>query len=124
MSRKDYKIAVIGLGKLGCPMLAIFADKGYESIGVDFNPKVVESINKFKAPVNEPNLQKLLSANKKRIKASTDLKKNCTRDRHLFFYYCSNSKVGKIITLNDSVISAINAVGEAIKKRKDTIMSL
>ena len=37
----DLRISVIGLGKLGAPMLAVLADKGYEVVGVDLDPAVV-----------------------------------------------------------------------------------
>ena len=117
MIKKDYKIAVIGLGKLGCPMLSIFADKGYETIGVDFNSKVVESINNSKAPVNEQNLQKLLSANKERIKATTDLKKAILETDICFIIVPTPSGEDHYFK-NDSVISVINSVGEAIKEKE------
>ena len=34
------KISVIGLGKVGSAMLAVFASKGYDVIGFDVDPKV------------------------------------------------------------------------------------
>lgn len=39
------KVSVFGLGKLGAPMLATFAEKGLEVIGYDINEKAVEEIN-------------------------------------------------------------------------------
>src|SRR5262249_36583278 len=39
------KISVIGLGKLGSPMAACFAAKGFTTIGVDLNETFVEAIN-------------------------------------------------------------------------------
>ena len=53
---REPRLAVIGLGKLGAPMAAVFAAKGYDVIGVDLNPANVEAINNGRAPVEEPQL--------------------------------------------------------------------
>ena len=39
-------ISVVGLGKLGQCLAACFAVRGFETIGVDINEKVVDSINR------------------------------------------------------------------------------
>lgn len=44
------KIAVIGLGKIGLPLAAQFADKGHEVVGVDINPDTVATINDGREP--------------------------------------------------------------------------
>lgn len=44
------KIAVIGLGKIGLPLAAQFADTGHEVIGVDVNADTVAIINDAKVP--------------------------------------------------------------------------
>lgn len=44
------KIAVIGMGKIGLPLSAQFADKGHEVVGVDINPATVDSINAGQEP--------------------------------------------------------------------------
>lgn len=44
------KIAVIGLGKIGLPLAAQFADAGHEVIGVDINTETVETINAGRVP--------------------------------------------------------------------------
>jgi UDP-N-acetyl-D-mannosaminuronate dehydrogenase len=35
------RLSVVGLGKLGVPMLAVFAGKGFDIVGVDLNPASV-----------------------------------------------------------------------------------
>ena len=54
------RISVIGLGKLGAPMLAVFASGGHFVIGVDKNQETVKKINSRVAPVEEPGLGQLL----------------------------------------------------------------
>ena len=52
--RGEMKISVVGLGKLGSPIVAVFAAKGYDVVGIDTNPVFVEKINNHIAPVEEP----------------------------------------------------------------------
>ena len=66
------KISIVGLGKLGSPIVAVLASKGYEVVGIDTNPVFVEKINSHVAPVEEPQLQELLTEHKARISATTD----------------------------------------------------
>lgn len=54
------KICVFGLGKLGSPMVAVFASKGHQVIGVDCNMQLADKLGCFSAPVEEPGLQELL----------------------------------------------------------------
>ena len=39
-------ISVFGLGKLGCTMLACFANKGWRVIGMDINKGFVDKVNR------------------------------------------------------------------------------
>ena len=52
--------AVIGLGYVGLPTAAVFADAGLDIIGVDVNPDAVASINAGRPHIVEPNLEALL----------------------------------------------------------------
>ncbi|HJU16188.1 MAG TPA: UDP-N-acetyl-D-mannosamine dehydrogenase [Stellaceae bacterium] len=54
------RIAVIGLGYIGLPTAAIFADNGIEVVGVDVNPCVTETINRGRPHFGEPNLDALV----------------------------------------------------------------
>jgi len=68
-------IAVYGLGKMGLPLAAVFADHGANVIGVDINEKVVEMINRGENHVKEePGLDELVRRNVEagRLKATTD----------------------------------------------------
>lgn len=51
-------------------MAAAFASRGFEVIGVDVNQHSVDLVNEGKAPVQETNLEDLISANKHRIRAT------------------------------------------------------
>ncbi|MFH1761188.1 MAG: hypothetical protein ABIA63_08805, partial [bacterium] len=66
------KISVFGLGKLGCTMLACFAHKGWQVIGMDINEEVVNKVNNGDSPIYEPGVDKLIKENRQRIKATPD----------------------------------------------------
>lgn len=74
-SNSRLTVAVYGLGKMGLPLAAVFAERGARVIGVDISPDVVGQINKGECPVpNEPGLTEMLKANvaKGGLSATTD----------------------------------------------------
>lgn len=54
------KLCVIGLGYIGLPTSAVFANAGVDVLGVDINPRAVDSINAGRPHITEPNLDLLL----------------------------------------------------------------
>ena len=54
------RIAVVGLGYIGLPTAAVFAENGLEVLGVDVNPAVIASINAGRPHFGEPNLDALV----------------------------------------------------------------
>lgn len=54
------KVVFLGLGYIGLPTAAVAAGHGYEVVGVDVNPLVVETINQGKIHIVEPELDKLV----------------------------------------------------------------
>jgi len=68
-------VGVYGLGKMGLPLAAVFADRGAKIIGVDVSPQVVSMINNGDCPIaGEPGLAELVKFNVKelRLRATTD----------------------------------------------------
>lgn len=53
-------ISVFGIGKLGFPIVACLAHKGYKVIGVDVDPKIIASVNERRPLIYEPGLAELL----------------------------------------------------------------
>jgi len=56
-----HTISVFGLGKLGFPIVACFASKGYRVIGYDVNPETIKAVNARKPLIYEPGLAELLA---------------------------------------------------------------
>jgi len=107
-------ISIIGLGKLGSCMLAAYASKGHNVIGVDINEDIVAQINKGQAPVRETDLQKVISGNKIRIQATADFKK-AVADSSISFIIVPTPSAPSGDFSVDFVISAVRKIGEALK---------
>ncbi|MCE9523194.1 MAG: UDP-N-acetyl-D-mannosamine dehydrogenase [Alphaproteobacteria bacterium] len=54
------KIEVVGLGYIGLPTAAVFADQGVDVVGVDTKADIVDKVNQGKAHFGEPNLDALV----------------------------------------------------------------
>lgn len=73
MNKNNPDIVIIGLGYIGLPTAALIASNGYNVFGVDTNQNVVETINKGKIHIIEPDLDKAVkhSVEKGFLKAYT-----------------------------------------------------
>ncbi|HET8998891.1 MAG TPA: nucleotide sugar dehydrogenase [bacterium] len=69
---KDLVISVVGLGKIGSPLLACFAACGYRAIGVDLNERSLALIRDGRAPVPEPHVKELFQTHRDRISVTAD----------------------------------------------------
>jgi len=58
---KINSICMVGLGYIGLPTAAVFADGGLNVLGVDVNKHAVETINQGKIHIEEPGLAELVS---------------------------------------------------------------
>lgn len=104
------RIGVIGAGKLGLPMAALFASSGNEITLVDVNEKIIGEINAGRCPIKEPGLSEMLKNFKDNIKASTDLAL-AVRDTDITFIMVPTPSNEKGIFINDYIISAIKSIG-------------
>lgn len=66
-------IGIIGAGKLGSPMAAALASKGFNVLVCDVDKEKVRAINEGRAPVQETGLQELITANRDRLRATTEI---------------------------------------------------
>src|SRR5579863_10248776 len=110
------KISVVGLGKLGSPIVAVLAAKGYEVLGLDSNPAFVEKINGHIAPVEEPGLQELLTEHRARISATTEWAKAIGEtDMTTIIVPTPSGPDGAF--RNDYVFSVVDEVGRILARK-------
>lgn len=110
------KISVVGLGKLGAPILAVLASKGYDVVGIDTNPVFVEKINNHIAPVEEPQLQELLTEHKARISATTDWTKAIAESDITTIIVPTPSGADGAFR-NDYVLSVMDEIGRVLANK-------
>ena len=55
------KICIIGLGYIGLPTAAMFANAGHEVVGVDKNPRIVDALNRGEVIITENGLAEFVA---------------------------------------------------------------
>lgn len=109
-------ISVIGLGKLGSPFLATCASRGFNVIGLDVNSHFVDLLNQGKAPVDEPNLARLILKNQKKIKATSDYSEAVNNSSITFIIVPTPSTKNGAFS-NEYVISAVRNIGRVLANK-------
>src|SRR5260370_1686121 len=66
------RVSVVGLGKLGAPLAAVLASRGFTVIALDVSKTLVDALNAGKMPIVEPQLNELIAANRQRLSATMD----------------------------------------------------
>lgn len=107
-------VAVIGLGKLGSPMAAIFAASGHSVIGVDRVESTVEKINNLEPPVFEPQLAETLQRARGRLRATSDLAEAVRRSRIIFVIVPTPSDKRDAFSMDFAEIAAME-IGDALQ---------
>jgi UDPglucose 6-dehydrogenase len=110
-------LSVIGLGKLGAPMVACFAERGFNVIGVDVNPAFVQAIDSGQAPVVEPGLDDMLARNRSRIRATLDYADAVTHSDATFVIVPTPSDETGCFT-NKYVLASIEQIGAALRQKQ------
>ena len=110
------KISVVGLGKLGAPLAAVFASKGHEVIGTDLNAAFVEAVNAGRAPVDEPGLQDLIDQSRTRLSATNDAVAAVRASDATFIIVPTPSDATGRFS-NDYAVKALATVGQGIRQK-------
>ena len=110
------RVSVIGLGKLGAPMAAVFAAKGHDVIGLDINPTFVSALGEGKAPVEEPRLQEMIDAGRARLSVTLDHDELIAKSDITFIIVPTPSGADGAF-INDYVIAALEKLGAALRRK-------
>lgn len=108
------RVSVVGLGKLGAPMAAVFAARGHEVIGLDLNPAFVAALEAGRSPVDEPRLQEMIDAGRSRLRATSNYDELVRKSDVTFMIVPTPSDRSGAFT-NDYVIAAVEALGKALR---------
>ena len=71
------KVGWVGLGKLGLPCALAIESKGYEVLGYDVSPTVIEIVRKRKIPYREEGAQELLEKSHIHLTSLKDIVREC-----------------------------------------------
>ncbi len=111
------KVSVVGLGKLGAPLVAVLASKGLSVYGIDVNPDTVAQVNAGRAPVEEPRLQEFLTANRPRIRATTDWA-TVIGETEVTYVIVPTPSGADGAFKNDHVLAAIEEIGRVLAHKQ------
>ncbi len=114
-----YKVAVIGCGKLGAPMVGVFAEAGHKVLGIDLDPDLIRNLQNFVVPWNEPGLQELLLTNSAQIEFSEKYEGNF-QDKDISFIIVPTPSKNDGSFSNQYVKSAVVEIGKNLKESKVT----
>ena len=118
VENKTARLAVIGLGYVGLPVAAMFADAGFDVKGVEIIPDRVEKINNGISPIegDEPGLAELLARviQTGRLRATRDYED--LRDRDVILIDVETPVDDRNIPRYEALRSALKSLGPVLKK--------
>ncbi len=108
------KVAVFGLGKLGLPLAAVFANAGHEVIGVDKQQATIDALNRAEVLIEEPDLPAMVAANAERISATADAAEAVAAAEMSFVIVPTPSGPDGAF-INDYVVTVLSEIGAALR---------
>lgn len=111
------RVNVVGLGKLGAPLAAVMASRGFAVIGLDVNKSLVDALNAGKMPIIEPQLNELIAANKQRLSATMDASEAVQKSDASFVIVPTPSDSTGFFS-NRFVLQAMETLGKALRGKK------
>jgi UDPglucose 6-dehydrogenase len=111
-------ISVVGLGKLGAPMAACFATRGFQVKAVDLTPEKVDAINRGVAPVYEPGLEELIREAGDSLQATQNTGEAVAASEATFIVVGTPSEPGGGFSLQ-YVLPTCEAIGRALGTKKE-----
>ena len=111
------KLSIIGLGKLGAPMAAVFACAGYNITGTDYNSGLVDSMDAGKAPFDETDLQAHIAKASDRLHA-VPTTAEAVASSDITFVIVPTPTGDDGLFSNRFLLDAISAIGETLAAKQ------
>jgi UDPglucose 6-dehydrogenase len=109
-------ISVLGLGKLGAPLAAAFAARGFCVAGADVDANKVAAVNRGQAPVHEPGLVELLQESQGRLTATEDVEAAVRESEATFIVVSTPSEPNGGFSLR-YVLPCMEAIGKTLRTK-------
>jgi UDPglucose 6-dehydrogenase len=110
------RVNVVGLGKLGAPLAAVLASRGFSVIGLDVNKTLVDALNAGRMPIVEPQLNELIAANRERLEATMDANEAIQNSEASFVIVPTPSDSTGFFS-NRFVLQAMETLGRALRNK-------
>lgn len=110
--------SVVGLGKLGLPLAACLATKGFDTIGVDLDAAKVDATNKGIPAIYEPGLEELLRDSHRHLTATQDIQEAVLDSEVTFIVVPTPSEPEGGFSLK-YVLSVCDSIGRALRSKDD-----
>ncbi|MCK9417569.1 nucleotide sugar dehydrogenase, partial [Candidatus Dojkabacteria bacterium] len=125
MSVQDKTVAICGLGYVGYPVAMLFADAGFNVIGMDILEERVKRLNEGENPIKgqEPGLDKLIEKvfKKGNFRATTDVKEYGLADYIIVAVQTPVAEENKKPTY-ENLKAALRDIGKNMKKGATVII--
>lgn len=108
------KISLIGLGKLGLPLLAAFGKHGQKIIGIDVDVNKINTLKNNELPFNETNLKEYLICGRKNIEYSDNFE-NIVNNTDVAIILVNTPSNEKGEFSNKYIYDAVNNICEKLK---------
>src|SRR6267154_1669153 len=109
-------ISVIGLGKLGAPIAACFAARGFQVVAADIDAQKVDAIGRGVPPVHEPGLTELLQESLGRLVATLDTEAAVRDSEATFIVVSTPSEADGGFSLRYA-LATCEAIGRALRNK-------
>ena len=109
------KLAVIGCGKLGAPLVACLAKAGHSVVGIDINENLIQNLKSRKILWQEPNLVNYLETYKDLINFTSNFDENLQEVTTSFIIVPTPSDSNGVYSI-DFVLSAVKNLCEKINE--------
>ena len=109
------KLAVIGCGKLGAPLVACLAKAGHSVVGIDINENLIQNLKSRKILWQEPNLLNYLETYKDLINFTSNFDENLQEVTTSFIIVPTPSDSNGMYSI-DFVLSAVKNLCEKINE--------